>query len=611
MEEIKKSSIQKSKIKKNPHLITKKAVYHEHKSKVLIKNMFFKDAAFPIASFFYKNNLEKILDTLSKYKCNDFPNLNYYNFGSKIYHFLFVEYKNIDKAIDCVKISDTAVFYMEGMQKIDLELFEIISIINNTGLIKINFLGENQLTKSQKVQTEKRLLSELGYKARILDINKLNLQLKKFKIRPIELKCDNSYLVADKIAGNKICGYLRGKPLNKITKGFLDVFEQKNYQINKIERIKKESFIENAKLNENSEQSETEYENFLMKDKKKEFEDFIESKQILEETDFLPGDYLEVEIKEKMTEESEKILCFSQTDHNEIITDNFVNGNFNLNKFYKNNKNKLSHNSTDFFVSVGFQRIRFDKDMMCFSRNNIVTDDLLLGDLKFNIRQNFKGELLNNNFLIYTRGTKEFFRIIGSGQFNNLQNLYTQLNLIGYPKQINVNTVIVTGMFHSEKESTRFLNAKLKTLSGIRGVLKNTTGKNGDFRATFEGKMLESDIIELKIRKQVGEKIENVEGKEVELIRIEQENDEETNYSDNSDFLVAPEEKEHFKKLQKEEKLQLERDEAEKAKLLEKEAKRKKKKEIMEAEKLERKKNSAIKDKKAKDRKKRHKSRRK
>ncbi|RNF27525.1 ribosome biogenesis protein BMS1 [Trypanosoma conorhini] len=75
-------------------------------------------------------------------------------------------------------------------------------------------------------------------------------------------------------------------------------------------------------------------------------------------------------------------------------------------------------------------------------------------------------------------------------------NIVKKLKLTGTPNKIMKTTVFVKGMFNSDIEATKFVGAKLKSVSGIRGIVKAAfKGKDGLVRATFEDKLLPSDIV--------------------------------------------------------------------------------------------------------------------
>ncbi len=73
-----------------------------------------------------------------------------------------------------------------------------------------------------------------------------------------------------------------------------------------------------------------------------------------------------------------------------------------------------------------------------------------------------------------------------------------KLKLTGAPYKIYKNTAFIKGMFNSALEIAKFEGAAIKTVSGIRGQIKHALKQEGAFRATFEDKILLSDIVFLR-----------------------------------------------------------------------------------------------------------------
>lgn len=90
------------------------------------------------------------------------------------------------------------------------------------------------------------------------------------------------------------------------------------------------------------------------------------------------------------------------------------------------------------------------------------------------------------------------FRVAATGavsESDKSAQIMKKLKLIGTPYKIYQKTAFVKGMFNSTLEVAKFEGAKIKTVSGIRGQIKKAVPPEGSFRATFEDRIVLSDIV--------------------------------------------------------------------------------------------------------------------
>ncbi|KAL1987813.1 hypothetical protein VTN96DRAFT_2216 [Rasamsonia emersonii] len=94
------------------------------------------------------------------------------------------------------------------------------------------------------------------------------------------------------------------------------------------------------------------------------------------------------------------------------------------------------------------------------------------------------------------------FRIAATGvvlSVDESTEIVKKLKLTGFPYKIFRNTAFIKDMFNSALEIAKFEGAAIRTVSGIRGQIKRALSKpEGHFRATFEDKILMSDIVFLR-----------------------------------------------------------------------------------------------------------------
>lgn len=90
------------------------------------------------------------------------------------------------------------------------------------------------------------------------------------------------------------------------------------------------------------------------------------------------------------------------------------------------------------------------------------------------------------------------FRVAATGavsESDKSAQIMKKLKLIGTPYKIYQKTAFIQGMFNSTLEVAKFEGAKIKTVSGIRGQIKKAVPPEGSFRATFEDRIVLSDIV--------------------------------------------------------------------------------------------------------------------
>jgi len=94
------------------------------------------------------------------------------------------------------------------------------------------------------------------------------------------------------------------------------------------------------------------------------------------------------------------------------------------------------------------------------------------------------------------------FRVSATGvvlSVDQSTDIVKKLKLTGAPYKIFKNTAFIKDMFTSSLEIAKFEGAAIRTVSGIRGQIKRALSKpEGHYRATFEDKILMSDIVFLR-----------------------------------------------------------------------------------------------------------------
>ncbi|AFM98409.1 40S ribosome biogenesis GTP-binding protein [Encephalitozoon hellem ATCC 50504] len=260
------------------------------------------------------------------------------------------------------------------------------------------------------------------------------------------------------------------------------------------EAVTEEDLIE--KFNRRYEEKEKENSNILLREKRRLEEEMKRNEEMMVPGVIIPGKYVKIRLNSHIPR---------NVDFNNVIIlgsflvaekeMNIIQGKVKRYKWYR----KILKTNEPAIFSVGWRRFQSVPifSMKDATRNRVIK--YTPESMHCNI--SFYGPVVpaGTGFSVYSE--KGDFRVLGLGTITDVNgdpNLVKKLKLIGYPKEIRQNTVFVQDMFTSDLEVLKFQGASLKAVSGLRGQVKMPHGKNGVYRATFEGNMLMSDIITLR-----------------------------------------------------------------------------------------------------------------
>ncbi|KAI5150110.1 ribosome biogenesis protein BMS1 [Enteropsectra breve] len=229
--------------------------------------------------------------------------------------------------------------------------------------------------------------------------------------------------------------------------------------------------------------------NFLQREKKMQIEKQLEIGKLTNA--LIPGEYCRIKVNLKWDLKEIRILGSYMANESFNI---FVCGKITKNKWQKNN---LISNSP-YMVSMGWWRFQ---SIPIFSQENMALKELTAVKGSSAAEVVFYGPSVSVGTSFFIFGPNEKYRVLASGQVSDACgeiSIKKKQNLVGYPKKLMGNNVIIQAMFSSDKEADGFIGARLQCASGIRGQIKSSIGHGGDIRAGFEAPLLMSDVVALK-----------------------------------------------------------------------------------------------------------------
>eukprot|EP00866_Antonospora_locustae_P000934 jgi/Antlo1/934/2450 len=440
--------------------------------------------------------------------------------------------------IDFSKISDLVIF-----NNLEMDTFEFLSLMNAHGFTKFCFF--TQLSPSD---VKKRIWKEVSVSAHVFkDIAQLIRYICRIKVRPLELKSKNPFLFVERIEGSSLCGYVRGGPMDRKPVYIPGIGSCKILEIKKsadplctrealvpevvdvpsddevfadgenlhcyenvsaegiderseFYRSERSSTLESCSHAEEKEQGltredlERKYER-----KKRKTLDTIKMQRLMFEreaencmSEFIPGAYVKVRVSHAIGELRSEFmdrgyLIVGTAAEGERV---HVRGKVKIHKWAECTIKSL----VPVTISLGWYRFQC---VPVLSINDGRRNRYLKKNLDGYCDMTFFGppECSGRFCLVKNEG----FRIVALGSIEGQsEQIVKKCKLIGVSFRVFQNSVFIRHMFNTREEVLRFVGGRLKSVSGLRGIIKRPLGYSGDFRASFEGSLNKNDIVFLK-----------------------------------------------------------------------------------------------------------------
>ena len=285
-----------------------------------------------------------------------------------------------------------------------------------------------------------------------------------------------------------------------ITGGYFDMENENDYDINENEDNEKETDVKNVSSELTPEQKKEEQEKKL-----KFFLDDSSSYGI-----FKLGTYIRIDLKKVKRKYANHFdpnhpIILSTLSHQESEKQmSFIKIRFNKHLWFP----KILKTNDPIILSIGWRKFQTTMAYCVEDKNHRLR--LIKYTPKFTncIAICYGPQVPINVAVVAMQNdlgdtTDDNFRISGTGdviEVNQSFDIVKKLKLIGDPEEIYKKTANIKNMFNSNLEVARYIGAKIQTVSGIRGIIKKqlNTKPEGRFRATFEDKILKSDVVFLK-----------------------------------------------------------------------------------------------------------------